>query len=119
MAFNLHIRPCNAQVILLRMSISCFWPFFVVTLGERRNLINSKILRAVLMNRMGEKLPPGHIYVFGSEPYKGSVTQLECYKALLGFLTICPLHRSSPLPLQLALLKIMPDCLFLASDFQA
>jgi len=98
MAFNLHIRPCNAQVILLRMSISSFWPFFLAILGEGRNLINSKVLRAILMNRMGEKLPPGHIYVFGSEPYKGSVTQLECYKALLGFLTFT--HSTTETDLQ-------------------
>ena len=28
---------------------------------------------------MGEELPPGQIYVLAQEPYKESVTQLECY----------------------------------------
>ena len=45
------------------ISISCFWPFFVITLGEGRSLINSKMLHVVSMNRVGEKLPPGRIYV--------------------------------------------------------
>ena len=37
--------------------------FFVITFGEVRNLINSKILCTVLMNGMGENLPPGRVYV--------------------------------------------------------
>ena len=53
-----------------------------------RNLINSKMLCAVLANRIHKKLSPGRIYDFDPEPYKESVTQLQCYKALLVFPTI-------------------------------
>ena len=50
-----------------------------------KKLNNSETRYAVLTNRMGKQLLPEHIYGFGSEPYKETVTQLECYKALLVF----------------------------------
>jgi len=37
--------------------------FLVITLGEGQYLMNSKIICKVLMNRMGEKIPPEHINV--------------------------------------------------------
>jgi len=49
--------------------------------------MNYKILHAVFMNRIRQKLPPACIYGFGLKPYKESMTQLECYKALLVFPT--------------------------------
>jgi hypothetical protein len=44
------------------------------------------------MNRIRENLPPDRIYGFGPNAYKESVTQLECYKALLVFPTRLRTH---------------------------
>ena len=49
--------------------------------------MNYKILHAVFMSKIREQLPPACIYDFGPKPYKESVTQLECSKALLVFPT--------------------------------
>ena len=73
------MRPHDAAVTLLRFQKSSFRPFFVVTLAGGRKLMNSKTPPANLVNRMRQQLPPGRIYGFGLEPYKESVTQLQCY----------------------------------------